>query len=160
MFEAVVSMQTILIWIALCLLVVSLVGYLWRRDERKEDQNVKISEAAGHVGDMFRMPRVAHLIRRAGAEDRSGFRRECINFVDLIEKANNSEDEGLHLFDENFYIWQLPARLNDAEQRVKIKAIVQDVVDAEAAKAQRNREAIIKELELEGYVVTQHTATA
>jgi len=148
MFPDAISMTTIVI-VTLVACLGWLLGKKWfARDEAKEDQQ-RARNAVVRKLENAKLERMADILECVVVEDWSGLLRECM----ALRKEVKTEADLLRLLEPNFW-YQIDERMKIPEQRAKIVALVDELADAAATKKAREKQAMIKELESEGFAVT------
>ena len=149
MFPVALKTTTVII-LALVAVVCWALGKRWfRKDEAKEDRQ-RQRNAVVRILETAKLPLMADILECVVVEDWSGLLRECIS----LRKSVKDEAALLVLLENNFW-YQVDARMKMPEQQAKIIALVDELADAAVTRKAREREALIKELEAEGCIVTK-----
>lgn len=151
MFPFAVSLSPVdlALWGTLAVLGVFVGRWLFRKDEAIEDRQVERIEVVGMLHGI-KLPRLAEILARVVARDWSGFLRECIS---LRKEAARGKEAVLLMLKDNFFEFQLPARMEVKEERERIMKLVADLNDVAEANEARAEEKLATKLKAEGWKV-------
>jgi len=151
MFPAVTFTPVQLLLVCVAALLGALLASRWfRKDEAKEDRDVERIGVCGLLTEM-KLPRLSEIMARVVARDLSGFLRECIL---LRKEAAKGKPAIMAMLYENFFEYQLPARMENPEDRAKIIEMVDDLNIVTESKAQTDKEKVVASIRAAGGTVT------
>ena len=140
-----------IMFFAVCIVVGVLIGaWLFRKNEAREDRDYDRVMIAADTREM-KLPRICEIMARFAIRDWSGLVR-CIK--NLREEAAKGKVAILTMLYENFFEFQLPARMDIPEQRAKIVQLVAELNTVEEAEEAKKRDEIVAALKAEGFTVT------